>query len=232
MFLSVMEVCSKHEEIWNGLTAFSEAYLELQQTIKQIREMRIIQETDTKSVTVSKKHFKDRLTGKAFEVAQAVCAYATVANNGSLHQKLNFPRSTLVYINDLKLIDRSSLILQEARQHVEHLAPYGVNTEELDEMEGLIEAYKKLVTAPRDAISYRAEATARLEELFDKGSDKLSFVIDRLMVGFAETHPEFYSAYKRSRHIIRTGRRFNATGAEDEEDPEPPVSTEGDDTII
>jgi len=45
-------------------------------------------------------------------------------------------------------------------------------------------------------------AMSKLDELFDATNDLLNNKMDKLMLRFSETNPEFYEEYQRARTIV------------------------------
>ena len=69
-----------------------------------------------------------------------------------------------------------------------------------------IHDFEALLSAPREAIVTRAEATSRLAEYFASGDDILKTRMDALMKQF-EGEAAFYKQYQGARIIVDLGKR-------------------------
>src|SRR5262245_29250579 len=74
-------------------------------------------------------------------------------------------------------------------------------------MEGLVDKYRLMKTAPRQAISGRASETATLPRLIRDTTSLLRKRVDRLMKPFSKTHREFHAGYVSVRIAIDRGTR-------------------------
>jgi hypothetical protein len=74
-------------------------------------------------------------------------------------------------------------------------------------METAIDAFQTVITKPMDTIAGRKQKTTNLVQLFAKLDSTLYDKLDKIMVLFKESHPDFYNKYRTSRNLILTSRR-------------------------
>lgn len=205
MYFAVQKVCADNNSVWNGLPAFVSAFTAFEDIIQGIQDQRVIQEMDTKGVTLDKGSAEEDLIDQALKVSTAVHAYATEINDNTLREKINYVRSDFTKARDTILIDICQLIHDEANSVVGSLSDYGVTAAELTLLQGKIDDYEAIVAGPRNAITDRSTATSELEKLFVSGDDVLTNKLDKLLNQFAQSDPEFYTQYGNSRKIVDMG---------------------------
>jgi hypothetical protein len=74
-----------------------------------------------------------------------------------------------------------------------------------------------VISAPRTAITVRKGATEAIETLIKDGTAILTNRMDKLMVDFKVSHPDFYQEYFDARIVVNTGAKGG------DEPPAPPV---------
>jgi hypothetical protein len=89
---------------------------------------------------------------------------------------------------------------------VKWLAPYGVTTAKLNAFKKTLESYQVLVGKPREIGATASAATVRLGQLKKQVTTLFKQRLDKLIVQFKESHPEFYGEYFEARWLIRTSR--------------------------
>ncbi|KKN10305.1 hypothetical protein LCGC14_1037880 [marine sediment metagenome] len=221
MYISVQTVVNKNDTVWSGLPAFVTAFGEYEGMIQDIQNTRLVQEGDITGVPKDKAQAKEAAIQKALEVSTAVYAYAAKNNNNTLKEKVNYSPSDLRRSRDTVLIDRLQVIHNEANNIVGDLGDYGIDANDLTDLQGLIDAYENLVEEPRAAITNKSEATAALVSLFKQGDALLNEQLDKLMEQFKEDNGKFYTQYFNARIIIDLGVRHEA-----EEPQEPEIPSE------
>ena len=83
-----------------------------------------------------------------------------------------------------------------------NLANYGVTEASVTETETSIDQYTTLIGKPRTIRNKAFAAKTALQELMDTTNDLLKNRLDKLMLQFQFTHPEFYDEYLRARTIV------------------------------
>ena len=85
---------------------------------------------------------------------------------------------------------------------MEALADYGVTAAKLTALKKKIDGFEALHTKPRQNISNRSAATARLPQLLRQADEILRGRLDPLVVQFKVSAPEFYNAYQAACNIV------------------------------
>ena len=205
MYFAVQKVCTDNNGVWTGLPAFVNAFGEFEAVIQGIQDTRVVQERDIKGVTQDKGSAADELIEQAFKVSTAVHAYATEVNNNTLREKINYSLSDLKIARDTLLIDLCQLIHDEATVVVADLTDYGIKAADLADLLSKLSDYELLVAGPRNAITDRSTATVELDILLKQGDDILKNKMDKLLVQFAVSDPEFLTQYTSMRKLVGMG---------------------------
>ncbi|WP_165917162.1 carboxypeptidase-like regulatory domain-containing protein [Flaviaesturariibacter aridisoli] len=144
------------------------------------------------------------------QVASAVAAWANGKKDPVLEQQMHVTESKLKAIREADLAPASRAVLEAARTRLANLADYGISSDLLDAFDTAIKTFEKAIPAPRKTQAQRrqleAKAEARLEALNDFARKQL----DKLMVPFKTSHPDFYAGYQRSRTIVDAATRGTA----------------------
>ena len=219
MFLSVQKTCNDNKSIWSDLPAIVNTFNKFENIISEIDVQRQIQEGVTSGVTESKHKEEEEMTQITLQIAANVYAYASLINDHELKNRVNYSPSTLRNARDTILKDICQSVHDAASEVVSELGDYGVTPETLEKQQKEIDDFVDMIAKPRTAISTRATATARLEDLINEGNDLLRDQLDKLMVNYKTSEPVFYNMYKNARKIVNmgTGRKSKETESEEPE---------------
>ncbi len=219
MGLVVQNVVNSNNVIWSGLPAFVSAFNDFEGIIVEILSNRVVQEADTKGVTLDKQQAEDVLIAKTLMISSGTYAYAVDNSNETLREKINYSPSNLRQARDTILRDMCQLIHDEVNAEIGNLADYGVLPADLTDLQNKIDLYYIAISEPREAITDRKTATQELVILLGRFDDVLTERMDKLMVMFRDSHPLFYRQYVNARMIVDLG------GGPGEPEPEVGVIT-------
>ena len=111
---------------------------------------------------------------------------------------------------EAKFIDRIKGILDDAAVLVDDLGDCGVTPAKLKALKDLVAKFEKVKPLHRTGVSDGSSATRRLTVLFARTSKLLRTRLDRLVVQFKKTSPEFYEAYQTARKIVNLAATHDA----------------------
>lgn len=217
MFLAVHGICNDKKSIWIELPGFVNTFNKFEEIISKIDDQRQIQEGITLGVTESKHKEEGEMVQITLEIAANVYAYASLIDDQELRNKVNYSPSTLRNARDTILKDICQSVHDAASEVVSELGDYGVTPEILEKQQKEIDEFAEILAKPRKAISTRATATSRIEELMKEGDDLLRHQLDKLMVNYKVREPEFYNMYQNARKLVNIGRRSENEELENEE---------------
>ena len=207
MYLSTQAVLTVNEETWKSHEAFSEGVEELVEVVLGIDQ--VAQKQVGKNGASDAKSLAQFLLGEsAYEVAGATYACAVKSGNTELSSRVEFSRSEVTRGSTVAVAARCQNILTEAVEVAEALGKYGVTAAKLTALRKRIETYRKAQTKPRESQTDSKAATKALPKLIDQADSILSSQLDKLVVQFKETAPDFYNKYTAARLIVgRAGGR-------------------------
>ncbi len=221
MGLAVQTVVNNNNSIWSGLPAFVTAFGDYETVIQEIQNNRVVQEADTSGVTLDKHSAEAALIEKTLAVSSGTYAYATAVNNNTLRKKIAFSPSSLSRSRDTVLRDICQLVHSEVNAVIANLADYGILPADLTDLQNKIDAYNSVIAEPREAITDKSTATQELVLLFKKFDGIINDMLDKLMVNFKSSDPNFHRQYTNARIIVDLGVRHE--GEPEETEDVPPV---------
>lgn len=228
MGLVVQRVVNDNNSIWSGLPAFVRAFSDFEGIVADINDNRVLQEKDTKGVTIDKQGAEDVLIEKTVEVSSGVYAYAVEINDNTLKESVNYSPSFLSNVRDTILRDICQLIYDEANAVIGNLADYSVLPADLTDLQDKINDYNEAIPEPREAITDRSTATKELKILFERFDVVLNDRMDKLVNMFKKDSPKFHRQYNSARIIVDLGIRHR----EPEKPKVPPVILITDQSIL
>ena len=205
MGLVVQNVVNSNNPIWSGLPAFVSAFNDFEGIIVEILSNRVVQEADTKGVTLDKQQAEDILIAKTLTVSAGTYAYAVDNSNETLREKINYSPSNLRQARDTILRDMCQLIHNEVNAVIGDLADYGILPADLTDLQNKINLYYIAISEPREAITDRKTAKQELVILLGRFDDVLKERMDKLMIMFRDCNRLFYRQYLNARIIIDLG---------------------------
>jgi hypothetical protein len=207
MYLAVQAICNDLIAILTLLPDFTTWFTKFTNVIKNIKTYSEAQELDYKGKTENKAALEGTLIEKTMEIVRRVVAYATVNDLFELKEQVNYSESDLKRSADTELRTICQVINDRATGVLPELATFGVTQVMLDEQRTAIENYFKDVTAPREGIISRKNATTALVEEFKSGDEILNKRMDKLVEMLKTSDTATYNSYMNARIIIDYGKR-------------------------
>jgi hypothetical protein len=208
MIAAVMALMKLNENIWKNSPAMVAAINELTALVDQILATRKVTDSNLTGLTDEKKEQQKKLIDKAFELASVLVAFASRTNDAALLATVDFTLSAFNRQREGKQVNTSKDILSQLYKHAEALAEYDVTEADATALEGLIEQFEQGLPANRVSVSERKAANKKLTGLFDSTDSHLEVQLDRLMVRYKTTHPDFYNSYLNARITVDYGTRY------------------------
>ncbi len=208
MYQSVLDVCIANEDIYISIKAFEDGVKIFKTNISDIRETKEKQtNVPVAGATQSKQAAEDRLVELTVQVANGTYVYAFEKVNTELKKLSTVNRSELYRAEGNALLSKAKNIMKNAGENAEQLIYYGITDNVLAELETAIAEFELLLTKPRGTIVERKVYTGNLPRLFAAADSTLYDKLDKLIMLFKTSNPDFYSAYKAARNLIDTATR-------------------------
>lgn len=207
-YQAVELVLETHQAVWESLPAFATAVTEFTAVIPEIQSLAQTQ-ASREGASNEKAYALDALGKAAFEIGAATHAYAVTAQDFALEGRVDFARSTIVYGRESAVLARVRDIHAAATASLANLADYGVTQAKLTAFKKKIDAFEASLGKSRQQIATGSAATTTLAQQFAEADTILNKRLDKLVVQFKESAPDFYNEYQTARSIvdIRGGRK-------------------------
>jgi len=141
-------------------------------------------------------------------------AYAVRINNTVLKAKVDFPISQLRSLRDGELAAKIRNILELRLGHEAELEQYGITQPNVDNLTGLTNQYEQQLPNVRVTVSARKAGNEKIKQLVADASKVATDQLDRLMISFKPTQPDFYASYLNARKVVDYGIRHEKTEEE------------------
>lgn len=207
MLQAVLSFMRLKADDWSDSAPMAAAFAELEDLILQIEQIQQITEEDNSGLTEANKLQKKALIKRIFELVSILYAMAVKTDDQVLQAKVDFPISELQNGRNSELTNSGKSILELGRTNLPALIEYGLSEEKLNNLDEQIMQFKVSLPAPRVSVSERKAANAKLKELLKQTMKLISQQIDRLMIPYETSKPDFYAAYKNARKLVNYGIR-------------------------
>jgi hypothetical protein len=175
-----------------------------------------------KGIAAEKKNVEGLISTKTSEIAGMIKAYAIIAGDQQLRDKVTISRTSFLKMADTVQLAKAQEVHDLAEEMQEDLETYGVTEAEVESLQTLIGTYTAIMPQPRMGI---VEHKHTKEELMAKVAEGEETVkkMDAMVEIKRYKEPQFYSDYWASHKIIDTGSRTRSLQlwAEDEDTGEP-----------
>lgn len=138
---------------------------------------------DTTGYALDKAQKQETLIAAILRAAAAVESHATITGDYPLAKRINFTRSELITMRDMFLLAPADLTYETAQTLMPSLLAYGYTAVDLAGFNTARNAYRAVVTKPKEKIEDKAVAGRAVDMLFDKADNELS-TLDILMKNF------------------------------------------------
>jgi hypothetical protein len=215
MYQKVLNVCEENKEEYAGIPALVNAVNGLKTRVSDIQSVTQQQtETTSKGATKDKNSVIDRMVELSLKVAAPTYVYALDTENNRLLQKVNVNKSMFYQNHDQGALTLAKIILAEANTHSTALSNYGLSNTDLMELETVISQFDGLINAPSGVIGERKLYTSNLRELFVAADSIIYDKLDKLVVLFKSSKPDFFTLYSNARNVVNTAARKRKDAAE------------------
>lgn len=200
MARATLSVLDRHTDTWSTIPIIQTYRDRLEELVAAVDEAASRQQETSETLTADKAARRREMARQALTVAGAVRAQSADAGEPVEGVVADVTMSDLVYGTGAEDVHRAERVLEDGRERLEALAPYGVTAEDMDALEASIDAFAEALATPRSAIAQRRVAT---ETVAASTRDLMALLYDRLdhvLVRFAGT--EFHLDYQAAREIV------------------------------
>lgn len=197
----------QNEEITKDVPAFAKVYDNIKALLDGIKESNDLIKQNRLAISAGKYQYKAEIGQQALTIAAALVTYAVSTGDEQLKESMNFTRSELFHVSDQDLAARATNILTTANMLAEPLKEYGVTAEMITKLEQLAAQYLPEANGPRTHTARRKNAAQQISEQIAAAKDLMDNQLDKLMIQFQLSHPEFYNQYTINRTVVSPSHR-------------------------
>lgn len=207
MLKAILSFLQQNQSLWQDSAPLTSVYNDLQQLVAQIEQTILLTNQSNSGLVVAKQNLQEALIEQTFELVSVLFAYARRNNDEVLLAKVDFPISHLRNLRDNELASACTGVLNHGQSKAKVLGEYGVTPERLESLGGLINEYEVQLPTRRITVSERKMANEKIKTLIAQAMLIASEQLDRLMLKFKNTEPDFYTSYMNARKVVDYGIR-------------------------
>jgi hypothetical protein len=178
--------------------------------------------TKVSAATLEKREAEQQMIEPCVELANSMSVIGFKRNIKDLMTLQGLSEHSLYRVSGNSALVIAKSVLDTARKNVGELLKYGIDENALDTLAAAIEAFRAVLTKPMDTIGERKLKTTNIRQMFACVDSIFYDQLDKLMVTYKKSSPDFYMKYRTSRNIIfHTGGKSKKTPAENETSSEP-----------
>ena len=202
MYRAVSQHCSNNTAIVNTNLAFKNSVTTVDAKIATLITSETGAQKKTKGIAEDKGTLRATVVQSAFDTASQVYAYANKSKNETLKQTVNFSITDLERIKDDLLIPTCNNIKKAANDNLAALADYGVTAATLTALQTDMDNYSGSVAKPRLAKTQKTTDNKNVKATMKEIDNILKEEMDKTVVAFRKTNPDFVTKYKEVRKIV------------------------------
>jgi hypothetical protein len=211
----VLETCQNNEQTYAETPVFVKAVMLLDDNITAIGKNAQQQSVSVSGgVSAEKNKAAETLTSESVKTANALYVYAIDTKDKVLQLKVSVNKSTFYNGHAAEALVLAKNIVDEAHNHAADLVDYGIDAAAIAALDAAVAAFDNLIVKPQLAIGERKMYTSNLKQLFVATDSILYDRLDKLIVLFKTSAPDFYALYKNARNIINTAKRYEKSKEE------------------
>lgn len=201
--LQTTQLCMEsNKTLFKDIPAFAKASEELDAIVTGILDAQR-QQASKEGLADAKATVRTELAEAAHEIAALTHACAVANGKETIARRTDLSLSDVQAGTEAVFIDRCKGILADADEISDESDDFGVTTAKLKNVKDLLAEFEDLKPQPRAGAAIGRSATRRIETLNGRAADLLRGQLDRLMVQFKKTQPEFFESYQAARKIVR-----------------------------
>jgi hypothetical protein len=211
MIKAVLSYLGLHNLVWNTVPDIVSDVDALQALSDEIDVTRQEAGNDLTGLTDHKEAEKKKLNGMTFTLAAALAAMAERTGNEALLSNVDFSRSELEDQRDEDQELTARNIAALARENLAALSTGGTTEADITALEAQTDVFREYLPVHRVSVAERKAANEKLNELFKESNRLLKMRLDKMMVRYELSDPDFYAGYVNARIIVDYGVRHETT---------------------
>ncbi|MDR0604287.1 MAG: hypothetical protein LBG80_08315 [Bacteroidales bacterium] len=208
MLQRVLEILSNNLKIYAHVKRMVDLVETLNRVLTSIRETAQQQaKVSIGGYSAEKQKTLEEVIAGSVKIANAMYVIAFDKNDKVLLSSMSINKSMFYHGHANDALTLATNIITEAKKYTSELREYGIEDNDFIQLDEAISNYKNFINRPQIAKEERALHTKNLKELFSEADSILYDQLDKLIVLFKTTSPDFYFSYKTARNIINYAKR-------------------------
>lgn len=207
MYQTVQSHLDRNKSLWTSVPAMATTINDFELLLAEIETYRKLTQENKKGITQQKATQQALVIAHAYEISSVLYAMAIKKNEEILAAKVDFTETDLLKKRDNNLVATCLNIVEFATEHLAELNAYEVTADELIVLKEEINSFAENLTTGRVSVSERKAANEKLKVVFLQVDTLLKKQLDRIVVRYRKTEPDFYTTYQSLRHIVNYGVR-------------------------
>lgn len=210
MAATVAAYLNKNQTLWNGCKAVADTVTALNDALGTVDTKAQQQTTPIVGEEEKKVLVRHEYEEEIARIAGQLCSLATKNNDLNLAAQTELTLPQLDKMSADVLEATGKRVSGLATTNLTGLADYNITQTDVTALDGLTTEFHGVKTAPRTAIAKRAGQTKTLPPAVKSVTSLLRNRLDKEMLMFKKSNPEFYAGYVSARVILDRGGRKSA----------------------
>lgn len=207
MYRAVQSHLDRNKSMWTSVPAMATTINDFELLLAEIETYRKLTQENKTGITQQKAAQQALVIAHAYELSSVLYAMAIKKNDAVLAAKVDFTETDLLKKRDNHLVSTCRNIVEFATEHLAELIAYQVTADELIVLTEEINSFAENLTTGRVSVTERKAANEKLKIVFLQVDSLLKKQLDRIVVRYRKTEPDFYTNYQSLRRIINYGVR-------------------------
>lgn len=207
MYRAVQSHLDRNKSMWTSVPAMATTINDFELLLAEIETYRKLTQENKTGITQQKAAQQALVIAHAYELSSVLYAMAIKMNDAVLAAKVDFTETDLLKKRDNHLVSTCRNIVEFATEHLAELIAYQVTADELIVLTEEINSFAENLTTGRVSVTERKAANEKLKVVFLQVDSLLKKQLDRIVVRYRKTEPDFYTNYQSLRRIINYGVR-------------------------
>ena len=219
MFKAVLALLKANIALWSTIPDLVSDVGEFEELVGNIDETRQQIGEELSGQTDQKEAAREKLTDKTMSLSSVLAAMAERTTTEVLLAKVDFSKSDFERLRENEQVSKANEIALLTEENLEALASSGITDADITELKELSTNFEQYLPLKRVSVSERKAANSLIKVEFRAANRLLKKRIDRMLVRYETTNPDFYASYQNARLIVDYGIRHE----HEEETPSEPA---------
>jgi len=207
MYHAVQSHLDQNKSVWTSFPAMVTTISDFELLLAEVETYRQLTHENKKGIAQLKAAQQALVIAHAYEFSSLLYAMAITKNDAILAAKVDYTETDLLKMRDDHLVTTCRNIVEFATEHLAELIAYQVSGDELIVLKEEINRFAENLTTGRVSVSERKAANEKMRIVFLQVDALLKKQLDRIMVRYRKTEPDFYAKYQNLRRIVNYGVR-------------------------